>query len=290
MVGCASERTLTSGLLACAFAHAHIVESIAFNDVGRLPAAAGCFASVVTDFYVRQQNKGHLLPALLKSIPLPELTSLQRRALVVRTLSLNCLTVWYKALWEELWSSDFASERWATTDTRINPSFFARLTPQWQRSVALRTDLERRQALVEIDVITAQAFGLTLEELLTSYRLGFQIMKAYDEDTWYDQTGRIIFTPNSLGLRGVGMGRKASPKDPEKWAVNGVAKPRGLGFEDVKELPAGSTVTRTFIDTTMKGNPERTITYKAPFFRKNREADYAEAWAVFEKRFAEKDA
>jgi len=45
------------------------------------------------------------------------------------------------------------------------------------------------------------------------------------------------------------------------------------------------TVSRTIMDDTLPGGPrERTITYTAPFDRCNREADYATAWAAFEKR------
>ncbi|MFH1758287.1 MAG: hypothetical protein ABH969_09590 [Pseudomonadota bacterium] len=41
----------------------------------------------------------------------------------------------------------------------------------------------------------------------------------------------------------------------------------------------------TITDDTLPGGPrERTITYTAPFDRCDREADYATAWAAFEKR------
>ncbi len=42
------------------------------------------------------------------------------------------------------------------------------------------------------------------------------------------------------------------------------------------------TVSKTFTDITLPGNPRRTIVYQAPFFKKDREADYAEAWRYFE--------
>jgi len=56
-----------------------------------------------------------------------------------------------------------------------------------------------------------------------------------------------------------------------------------LGWEGVRDMKEG-VVTYTFIDDTQPGGPmERTIHYHAPFDRCDREEDYAEAWAFFEK-------
>ena len=46
--------------------------------------------------------------------------------------------------------ADFASERWTKSDVRLTNSCFCSLTAEWQWSTPLRTDYERRQALVEI--------------------------------------------------------------------------------------------------------------------------------------------
>jgi len=158
----------------------------------------------------------------------------------------------------------FRKDRWAKEDPRLDNAKFANLTSDWHRNCALRTDYERRQALVEIDVLTAMALGLTLNELKTIYRVQFPVLRQYEADTWYDQNGRIVFTA-SKGLPGVGFPR------PE--------------WERIKDMESG-TVERTITDDTLPGGPrERTIVYHAPFDSCNREADYEIAWAEFERRF-----
>ena len=184
----------------------------------------------------------------------------------VRALMLNCLTTHYAELWQECWDNAFTKELWAKNDLRLDNCKFANLTPLWQRNCALRTDYERRQALVEIDVLAAMALGLTLEELCTIYRIQFPVLRQNENDTWYDQNGRIVFTC-SKGLPGVGFSRA-------EW-------------NEIKELPAGQTTERTITDDTMPGGPrQRTITYLAPFDKCDREDDYATVWAEFERRGA----
>lgn len=200
--------------------------------------------------------------------PLP--TEPYLAALRSRTLALNCLTTHYAVLWSECWDESFRSQCWAKDDARLSNSFFSNLTPTWQRDCALRSDYARRQALVEIDVLVAQALKLTLDELITIYRVQFPVMQQYERDTWYDRNGRIVFTA-SKGLTGVGFPRKGSGRGANKTT----------GWEDIQGMTSG-TVSRTIVDDTLPGGPvERTITYEAPFDRCDRVWDYRVAWEFF---------
>jgi hypothetical protein len=95
-------------------------------------------------------------------------------------------------------------------------------------------------------------------------------MQQNERGTYYDQTGRIVFT-TSKGLIGVGLLRK------------GDKKKNIIGWEDVQHLTSG-TVEVTITDETQPGGAiQRTITYQAPFDKCDRVSDYRTAWAHFEQ-------
>ena len=207
-------------------------------------------------------NKANLHDDNTGPLPIPK-TSLSID-IKLRALLLNSISKYYDFLWRDCWQDEYISGRWSKNDPRLNPARFTSLTPDWTWHTPLRTDYERRQALVEIDVLTAMALGMTIDQLKTIYRIQFPVLQSYEADTWYDRTGRIVFT-NNRSLTNVGFSR------PE--------------WNEIKDAQSG-TFTRTITDDTMPGGPvERTIEYVAPFDRCDREQDYETAWAFFAERF-----
>ena len=290
-VGSASERTLATALLprgghACI----HPCVTTAWEQATACVEFAALTHSVPVDFLIKTTGTGevrisylHRLPVLDDSCPSPI-----RSALRLRALALNCLTTHYADLWEELFTPTFRNDCWTKPDPRLPTTFFTDLTPSWTRHVGLRTDYARRQALVEIDVLTAMAFGLTLDELCTIYRVQFPVLNQNERDTWYDRNGRIVFTV-SRGLVGVGLPRTKKKGETSYGICTDDRQQSGiaLGWNDIRDREHG-IVTRTIMDDTLPGGPfDRTIEYHAPFDRCDREEDYRTAWIAFEKRLAQ---
>ena len=265
MLSQAGERTYIPTLIPKGSGHINGVQSTVFAATSTLTAALAFGGSLLADFFIKSTGRGNL-HYTWESFPLVNCST----SITLRTLALNCLTTHYADLWSECWDEAFRQQRWPKQDPRLPNEFFTNLTPTWQRDCALRTEYARRQALVEIDVLVAQALKLTLEELITIYRVQFPVMQQYERDTWYDRHGRIVFTA-SKGLTGVGFPRKGSGRGPNKTT----------GWEDIADMKTGS-VSRTIVDDTLPGGPvERTITYEAPFDRCDRVGDYRGGWEFF---------
>jgi hypothetical protein len=265
MLNISGERTLIGGLVHPLSTHTNGLIGFAFKNQDTLISAAALFASIPYDFFIKVIGKSNLYEDNAGKVPIIE--SKYDVSLRIRALLLNCLTQNYCSLWSKQFDVNFQQECWAKQDLCLRPERFTSLTPEWTWDTPLRTDYERRQALVEIDVLTAMALGMTLDQLKTIYRIQFPVLQSYEADTWYDCNGRIVFT-NNRSLTNVGFSR------PE-WEV-------------IKDAKSG-TFTRTITDDTMPGGPvERTIEYVAPFDRCDREQDYETAWKFFEERFRER--
>ena len=262
MLSQTGERTLTGAILPPKSSHVNGVISSIFKNEKHLIEFNGLTSSIVLDFFIKTIGKSNLYDETISSLPLG-INKKYLSQLESRVLQLNCLNKYYTPLWERNFDEAFIQDTWSKNDTRLKS--FCSLTQQWQWSTPLRNWFERRQALVEIDVITAMALGLTLEELSLIYNVQFPVLQQNEDDTWYDTTGNIVFTC-SKGLTGVGVDRPV--------------------WETIKDLKAGETYEHTIEKSELyKG---KKITYYAPFDKCDRVEDYKVAWEHFEKVFNEK--
>ena len=265
MLGLNQERTLMAAIIPPKVSHINGIYGISMEDTKGLLYLVSLMAALPYDFIVRALGKSNFLDDTARKLPIPN--SALKDELITRGLLLNCISEKYRVLWATVKKCVSPKSAWSKFDPRLRTDKFAALTSEWTWDTPLRTDYERRQALVEIDVLTAQALGMTLEQLKTIYRIQFPVLQSYEADTWYDANGRIVFT-NNRSLTGVGYDRPT-------WE-NGI-----------KGAPVGKKFYRTVTDDTQPGGPvERTIEYLAPFDRCDREQDYETAWRFFEEKYS----
>ncbi|WP_405678127.1 class I SAM-dependent DNA methyltransferase [Streptomyces sp. NBC_00048] len=246
-----SSRCLHAALLPPGPAHIDAVYSLATTDNRLTALTAGFWASLPLDYMLRIAGKANLHPADALAMPAPDPKHPLTSALLLRALRLNALTSHYGPLWTELFDSrwagyeDWANPRWP----RLKP-LAADIKPTWEYTTPLRTEHERRAALVELDALVAAWLGITADQLVAFFKSRYPQLHDYEAKTWFDANGRKIAENfNTYG--------------------HGQTKQDWLDFEAHLANP---------------GNTPPPSGYVAPFYKADREAEMRAAHAHFQAR------
>ncbi|MFC0864310.1 Eco57I restriction-modification methylase domain-containing protein [Sphaerimonospora cavernae] len=251
MVPLTNERSLFAALIPPGPAHVHTVHTLALPDNRGTVLAGGFWAALPLDYILRITGRGHLQYAEANAMPAADPDHPLAAALLLRTLRLNCLTNAYAPLWAELYDLAWTDEQWAADWPGLKPlGDPAAVTPEWVYATPLRTERERRAALVELDALVALWLGMTAEQLVAIYRSRYPVLSDYEAQIWFDANGRKI--AGNHNTYGYGQTKQHFEQlmahlDPE---TNG-------------PVPEG---------------------YTAPFYKADREAEYRQAHAVFSER------
>lgn len=264
MVDVDGERTLQPALLAPKMGHINSILTLYHKDHSILVSILALTSSIVYDFFIKTIGSPNIYGSRLDSLPI-SINNKIKPYLFLRALRLNCIHESYSDIWNELFDEKFKQDSWSCE--RIGLELLAEVPKEWSGNVPLKNLLSRRQALVEIDVLVAMNLGIDLNELLQLYLINFSILKKFEDDTWYDVKGNIVFTPSSKTFKGVGLDRK-------EW-------------DEIKSISNGEKYVHTITKSELYQGQQ--ITYYPPFDKCDRVEDYKVAWAHFEKIFAAKE-
>jgi hypothetical protein len=189
MLSPTGERTLIGAILPPGPYHTNGCISYCIDDLNLLVLFSGMASSIVLDFYIKTTGRSNL-SKVVYSLPVPKAGNKLNKFIVSRTLRLNCLTSYYSELWEVNYDNEFCKDSFSKNDNRLGT--WSHLNKKWSFNYALRNDFERRLALVELDVLAALVLGLSIEELITIYKIQFPVLQKYESENYYDQRGMLV--------------------------------------------------------------------------------------------------
>ncbi|MEU9620735.1 class I SAM-dependent DNA methyltransferase [Streptomyces sp. NPDC048155] len=192
MIPLDTERSLFAALIPPGPAHLDTVRSMVLADNLTTTLNAGFWASLPLDYLLRATSRSHLVVSDAVKMPAPAPDHPLTPALLLRTLRLNCLTNAYASLWNELFHATWPHyEDWAHSWPNLS-SLTQHLEPFWAHDTPLRSEYERRAALVELDALVSVWIGISADQLTTIYRSRFYILTQRESEMYFDANGRKI--------------------------------------------------------------------------------------------------
>ncbi|MCZ0209252.1 class I SAM-dependent DNA methyltransferase [Streptomyces sp. UMAF16] len=247
-----TERSLFAALVPPGPAHVHTVQSMALGDNRATALNAGFWASLPFDYLLRITGRSHLQVAEAHKMPYADPAHPLSSPLLLRTLRLNCLTGAFAPLWTELFEKRWPGcEDWAVEWPVLAPLADG-IQKEWEYSTPLRTQYERRAALVEIDALVAVWLGMSADELIAIHKARYAILADRESNMWFDGKGRQL-----------------------------AQDPYAHGHGQTKEHY------EHFLAYLKKERPEPPEGYTAPFYKANREEEMRAAHAYFSARLQE---
>jgi hypothetical protein len=193
MIAFNGERSLFAALIPPGPAHIDSVQSMGMEDVAQTVLHAGFWSSLPLDYLLRIMGKANLHRSDVATIPSPQANHPLSIPLTLRTLRLNSLTEAYGSLWEQLFDpASYGREEWAYDAWPNIAPLTARLTQTWTASTPLRTEYERRAALVELDSLVSVWLGITANQLIAIYKSRFPVLAEREAEMFFDSRGRRV--------------------------------------------------------------------------------------------------
>ncbi len=238
------ERTLQPCILPENTLHTGGIISVSEISDYYLNLLCGITSTILFDFFIKITKKANVSSGLIKSFPIHENNPLIISAIIDRVLDMH-------------------------NDSNRNAIRYSKQIVNdliQQGYDASNCFLIRRQNLLELDVLVAKLTGLNIEDIIDIYNIYFPVSQQYEEDTWFDRMGNIVFTCNSQGLKGIGVNRSV--------------------WNEIKDFSTGETYEHTIEKSELYFGKK--VIYHAPFDKCDRVEDYKVAWAHFAEVFRDK--
>ena len=201
MTRAGSERSLHAAIIPPGVAHVNAVSSLMVYSTSvesnqlldeeglrNTVVISGLWASMPYDYLVKVSGKADVQAEFVDRFPMP-MHHPASIYLLLRALRLNCLTQVYEPLWAALHQNIDISDAWTSAFPQCSPMI---TDPQWSMQTPVRTDLERRAALVEIDALAGLMLGLSADHLALMFRAQFPVLRKYEYEMYFDSCGRKI--------------------------------------------------------------------------------------------------